>query len=59
MYWQKYFQLYYSNDTVRLKEAKINVKGTDPFNQTWHKLSLGEGDSSLFKLEAVPFTMRR
>ena len=30
MYWQKYFQLYYSNDTVRWKEAKINVKGTDP-----------------------------
>ena len=30
MYWQKYFQLNYSNDTVRWKEAKINVKGTDP-----------------------------
>ena len=30
MYWQKYFQLYYSNDAVRRKEAKINVKGTDP-----------------------------
>ena len=30
MYRQKYFQLYYSNDTVRSKEAKINVRGTDP-----------------------------
>ena len=30
MYWQKYFQLYYSNDTVRWKEANINIKGTDP-----------------------------
>ena len=25
------------------------------FNQTWHKVSLGEGDSSLFKLRATPF----
>ena len=34
MYWQNYFQLYYSNDTVRWKEAKINVKGTDLFERT-------------------------
>ena len=30
MYWRKFFQLYNSNDTVRWKEANINVKGTDP-----------------------------
>ena len=26
------------------------------FNQTWHKKSLGEGDSSLFKWRAWPFS---
>ena len=25
------------------------------FNQTWHKASLGDGDSSLFKWRATPF----
>ena len=25
------------------------------FNQTWHKVSLGEGNSSLFKWRALPF----
>ena len=29
------------------------------FNQTWHKLSLGEGDSSLFKWRAPPFSKGR
>ena len=33
MYWQKYFHVYYSNDTVSRKEAKINVKGTDPLSE--------------------------
>ena len=32
MYCQKYFQLYYSNDAVCWKEAKFNIKGTDPYN---------------------------
>ena len=26
------------------------------FNQTWHKVSLGEGDSSFFKWRAPPFS---
>ena len=29
------------------------------FNQTWHKASLGEGDSSLFKWRAPPFCKGR
>ena len=29
------------------------------FNQTWHKASLGRGDSSLFKWRAIPFSKRR
>ena len=29
------------------------------FNQTWHKASLGEGNSSLFKLRAPPFSKGR
>ena len=29
------------------------------FNQTWHKVSLGEGDSSLFKWRATPFPKGR
>ena len=29
------------------------------FNQTWHKASLGEGDSSLFKWRAPPFSKGR
>ena len=29
------------------------------FNQTWHKVSLGEGDSSLFKCRAPPFSKGR
>ena len=29
------------------------------FNQTWHKASLGEGDSSLFKWSAPPFSKGR
>ena len=29
------------------------------FNQTWHKASLGEGDSSLFKWRAPPFPKGR
>ena len=29
------------------------------FNQTWHKASLGEGDSSLFKRRAPPFSKGR
>ena len=29
------------------------------FNQTWHKASLGEGDSSLFKWRALPFSNGR
>ena len=29
------------------------------FNQTWHKASLGEGDSSLFKWRAQPFSKGR
>ena len=29
------------------------------FNQTWHKASLGEGDSSLFKWMAPPFSKGR
>ena len=29
------------------------------FNQTWHKVSLGKGDSSLFKWRATPFPKGR
>ena len=29
------------------------------FNQTWHKASSGEGDSSLFKYRAPPFSKGR
>ena len=29
------------------------------FNQTWHKASLGKGDSSLFKWRAAPFSKGR
>ena len=29
------------------------------FNQTWHKVSLGEGNSSLFKWRAPPFSKGR
>ena len=29
------------------------------FNQTWHKASFGEGDSSLFKWRALPFSKGR
>ena len=29
------------------------------FNQTWHKASLGEGDSSLFKWRTKPFSIGR
>ena len=29
------------------------------FNQTWHKASLSEGDSSLFKWKATPFSKER
>ena len=29
------------------------------FNQTWHKASLGEGDSSLFKWRTPPFSKER
>ena len=29
------------------------------FNQTWHKTSLGEGNSSLFKWRAPPFSKQR
>ena len=29
------------------------------FNQTWHKASVGEGDSSLFKWRAPPFSKGR
>ena len=29
------------------------------FNQTWHKAPLGEGDSSLFKWRALPFSKGR
>ena len=29
------------------------------FNQTWHKASLGEGDSSMFKWRAPPFSKER
>ena len=29
------------------------------FNQTWHKVFLGEGDSSLFKWRATPFPKGR
>ena len=29
------------------------------FNQTWHKASLGDGDSNLFKWRATPFSKGR
>ena len=38
------------------KLGKVERESRD---QTWHKASLSEGDSSLFKWRATPFSMGR
>ena len=51
------------NEIARICWQNLNISSsrtTGPFfNQTWHKTSLGGGDSSLFKWKAKPFSKGR
>ena len=43
---------------MKLKNLLLQNRWAN-FNQTWHKASLDDGDTSLFKCKAIPFSKGR